>query len=159
MDALTTFLARIFTPIFRPLSHWLLSEKRHHPTWHFETAFVFLILLTVALLTSPSLDALSDTAQLTQFLVVWLSVFAVLGSFLHAKVGYRMAEALEAQEAPPSSCYEWSGKYWLSKEILWFLVFLLSGAYPAIAGTIIFILYPAWRKVHVEERKKIRKGF
>jgi hypothetical protein len=67
-----------------------------------------------------------------------------------------MSEAMQASKAPTVSCYEWSGRYWLGKEILWFFVFLLSGAYPAIAGNIIFIIYPAWRQIHIEERKKIR---
>lgn len=158
MDAVTEFLAKFLAPFLRPVSRWLLSPERVRPTWHFETAFVALVLVSVASVTSPSIQSLSDPEYLKSFLVIWLSVGAVLGSFLHAKVGYRMAEALAAQQAPTSSCYEWSGKYWLSKEILWFLVFLISGAYPAIAGTIIFILYPAWRKIHVTERARVREA-
>lgn len=83
-------------------------------------------------------------------------MFAVFGSFLHAKVGYRMSEAMKASDAPSVSCHKWLGKYWLSKEIFWFFVFLLSGAYPAIVGNVIFIIYPAWRKIHLEERVKLR---
>jgi len=154
---LTSSLAHFFGPIFRPLSRWLLSEKRKHPTWYYETAFAAIILLSVAALTSPYPTAGLGWAYIWKpFLINWLSAFAVLGSFLHAKVGYRMSEAMQASKAPTVSCYEWSGRYWLGKEILWFFVFLLSGAYPAIAGNIIFIIYPAWRQIHIEERKKIR---
>lgn len=156
MEAITDFLAALLSPALRPISRWLLSEDRIHPTWHFETAFVALVLVAVAAATSPDFRTLADAAALNRFLIVWISAAAVLGSFLHAKVGYRMAEALTAQEAPPESCYEWSGKYWISKEVLWFIVFLLSGAYPAIAGNVLFILYPAWRKIHVEERVRVR---
>jgi len=82
----------------------------------------------------------------------------VIGSFLHAKVGYRMSEAMVAAKASDESCHEWLGSYWLWKEVLWFAVFLISGAYPALAGNVIFLLYPAWRKVHVEERAKLRSA-
>lgn len=139
-------------PLLAPPSRWLLSPKRTRPTWHYESVIVGAILLGVALYTSPD-----PNLDLKQFLIIWLSAFAVFGSFMHAKVGYRMSEAMEASDAPDVSCYEWSGRYWVFKELLWLGVFLLSGAYPAIVGTILFILYPAWRKIHVEERKKVRR--
>lgn len=150
-ESITNGLATLLGPILRPVSHWLLSEKRKRPTWHYEGFLAAIVLFAVAALTSPS-----PADNLRQFLIGWISAFAVMGSFLHAKVGYRMSEAMEAAEMPEVSCYKFSGRYWIGKEILWFFVFLLSGAYPAIVGNIIFILYPAWRKIHVEERKKLR---
>ena len=151
MDSLTKTLALVLRPALAPVSRWLLVPARRRPTWHYESVVVALILFSVALLTTPD-----PRVDWNAFLIVWLSAFAVFGSFMHAKVGYRMAEAMEASNAPDVSCYEWYGKYWLTKEILWFFVFLLSGAYPAIVGTILFILYPAWRSIHIEERKKMR---
>lgn len=157
VDTFTHFLSRVLRPLLAPASRWLLAPERKHPTWQYETALVALVLIAVALATSPSIQAsIADNAALTKLLIIWLSTGAVLGSFLHAKVGYRMSEALEASSAPDVSCYEWSGKYWLFKEILWLAVFILSGAYPAIAGTVLFIVYPAWRKIHLQERKKLR---
>ncbi len=157
MDTVTTFLAGVLRPVLAPISRWLLKDERKRPTWHFEAIFVALVLFVVAVFTSPDIRLVaSDGALLTQFLIVWLSACAVLGSFLHAKVGYRMAEALQESNASNTSCYEWSGKYWLTKELLWLIVFFLSGAYPAIAGAVLFILYPAWRKIHTEERHKLR---
>jgi hypothetical protein len=154
---LTSSLARFFGPIFRPLSRWLLSPKRKHPTWHYETAIAAIILFSVASLTSPyPMTSLKWSYLWKPFLINWLSAFAVLGSFLHAKVGYRMSEAMIAGKADAVSCHEWLSRYWVGKEILWFFVFLFSGAYPAIVGNIIFIIYPAWRKIHIEERKKMR---
>lgn len=151
MEKLTNFLAYILRPILRPVSHWLADAKRKRPTWHYEGFFVGSILLLVAYLTSPSFSV-----DAKQFFIGWLSAFAVMGSFLHAKVGYRMSEAMEEAEMPDVYCYDFAGRYWVGKEILWFFVFLLSGAYPAIVGNIVFILYPAWRKIHIKERKIVR---
>jgi hypothetical protein len=157
--SLTMWLARVLGPVLRPVSRWLLAPERERPTWHYETGFALVILLGTALLTTPEpWMHMGDRFVLKAFFVNWLSAFAVLGSFLHAKVGYRMSEAMAEMNAPSVSCWEWSGRYWLGKEILWFSVFLLSGAYPAIAGNVIFILYPAWRRIHVEERRKLRGG-
>ncbi len=155
-SALTAYIVRLFGPIFRPISHWLLSSHRVRPTWHYETAFVACVLVVVAVCTSPNPFVSLSVEEWRHFAIVWLSVGAVLGSFLHAKVGYRMSEAMIASKASNDSCHEWLGSYWLTKEILWTAVFLIGGAYPAIAGSIIFLLYPAWRQVHVAERTKIR---
>lgn len=150
-DRLTTLIAKVCRPVFVPAAHWLISDKRTRPTWHYEAAFAALILLIVALLTTPH-----PQSDLRGFIITWVSAMAVLGSFLHAKVGYRMSEVMEAKNMPEVSCYKYSGSYWIAKEILWFIVFLASGAYPAIVGNVIFILYPAWRKIYVEERARLR---
>ncbi len=152
MESLTAALSFVLRPVLAPVSHWLLNKKRTRPTWHYEAAVVAIVLFAVAFVTSPDMGE----APYTKFLIVWLSALAVFGSFLHPKVGYRMAEALKAAGASDTSCYEWSGKYWLVKEVTWLAVFLLSGAYPAVAGALLFILYPAWRKIHTEERKRVR---
>ena len=115
MEALTNFFAKALGPIFRPVSWWLVSERRTRPTWHYETAFVALVLISVAALTSPAISELSDMLVLKEFLIIWISVGAVLGSFLHAKVGYRMSEAMEANKVSSVYCYEWAGRYWVSK--------------------------------------------
>ena len=156
MEKFTANLAKLLRPILAPVSRWLLHPDRTRPTWHYEACFVGSILLSVATLTSPHPTASEWPLVWKPFLVTWLSAFAVFGSFLHAKVGYRMSEAMHASKSPSVSCYEWLGRYWLSKEILWFFVFLFSGAYPAIVGNVIFILYPAWRKIHTEERLCVR---
>lgn len=150
-DKLTRFIEKIIYPIARPVSHWILNEERKRPTWQYESFFVFVVLCTVAVFTSPH-----PSESLRFFLINWLSVAGVMGSFLHANVGSRMSESLGEVEFPPVSCYKQSGMYWLYKEIVWFSIFLLSGAYPAIIGNIIFILYPAWREVHIKERNKLR---
>jgi|GEM_PF-3466901 len=157
MDALTSSLAHILRPALAPLSRYFLAPERKLRTWHYEASFVAFVLVIIAIATSPDPSrALYDNEVLIDILIIWLSALAVLASFVHAKVGYRMAEALAASKAPPISCYEWSEKYWLLKELLWLGVFFLSGAYPAIGGAVLFIVYPAWRRIHVEERRKLR---
>lgn len=145
MESLTIGLALVLNPVLSPVSRWLRRARRE--TWQYEAAFVALLLSATALLTSewPGHAALDEVRPL---LVNWLAAAAVLGSFLQAQVGFRMAEAQQAAERPSVHCHAWSNRYWLGKELLWFLVFLLSGAYSAIAGNAVFILYPAWRRIH-----------
>lgn len=152
-ERITEGLAKVLRPIFLPACRWLISAKRQRPTWHYEAMLVGFILLMVAVLTTPS-----PQLDPRGFVITWVSALAVMGSFLHAKVGYRMSEAMEAQNMPEVSCYKYAGSYWVAKEILWFVVFIASGAYPAIVGNIIFILYPAWRKVYVVERQRLRQA-
>lgn len=153
MQSLTIGLALALQPVLTPVSRRLLSAAR--PTWQYEAAFVALVLATVALVTTERPDswALDD---LRPALVNWISAAAVLGSFLQANVGFRMAEAQEASPTPSVHCHAWSGRYWIIKELLWFLVFLLSGAYAAIAGNVLFILWPAWRRIHTMTRAQVR---
>lgn len=153
MSSLTIGLVLLLQPLLAPVSRWLANARR--PTWQYEAAFVALVLGTVAFATSawPRSGAFDDVRP---FLVNWLAAAAVLGSFLQANVGFRMAEAQEASPAPSVHCHAWSSRYWVAKELLWFLVFLLSGAYSAIAGNVLFLLWPAWRRIHVETRRAVR---
>lgn len=153
MESLTIGLALLLKPVLSPVSRRLLSAAR--PTWQFEAAFVALVLATVAFLTTewPRSGSFND---LRPALINWISAAAVLGSFLQANVGFRMAEAQEASDSPSVHCHAWSGRYWIIKELLWFLVFLLSGAYAAIAGNALFILWPAWRRIHTLTRGVVR---
>lgn len=153
METLTIGLALVLRPALAPVSRWLITRAR--PTWQYESAFVALVLGTVAVLTTSWPDSLAWDA-VRPVLVNWLSALAVLGSFLQASVGFRMAEAQEASAAPSVHCHAWSNRYWLVKELLWFLVFLLSGAYAAIAGNVVFLLYPAWRHIHGLTRAEAR---
>lgn len=154
-DSFVDFFARILKPIFLPFARRMARPKKGS-TWHYEAAVAATILLAVAALTTPSPHAalLGDLA-LRQFLIIWLSAGAVLGSFLHAQVGTYMAEDMSHTDEPLTECYHKLGEYWVYKEILWFCVFLLSGAYPAIAGSFIFLLFPVWRKIYKDERKRI----
>jgi hypothetical protein len=151
-DSVIDFLARMLNPLIRPVARWMSGPKRGS-TWHYEAAFVAVALLSVAALTTPPItSAFAGGASLKAFLIIWISAGAVFGSFLHAQVGTYMAEDMSHTEKPLTECYHKLGEYWVYKEVLWFAVFMLSGAYPAIAGNVIFILFPVWRKIYKAER-------
>lgn len=147
-------LARLLRPLLIYPAR-VLAKRAWGRAWQWEALFVGLALGGVALLTTPPLPGELTFAALTPFLIVWLSAAAVFGSFLHAQIGTFMAEDMGTTEAPITECYHKLDGYWAYKEVLWFIVFLLSGAYPAIAGTVLFMLYPAWRKVYKEERQRV----
>lgn len=154
-DSVIDFVAKVLRPILVIPARRLARPKKGQ-TWHYEAAFVGLLLLIVALLTSPSIEvARSGFEGLKSFLIIWLSAGAVFGSFLHAQVGTYMAEDMGDMGEPVTECYYKLGEYWVFKEILWFLVFLISGAYPAIVGNVVFLVFPAWRKIYKEERKVV----
>lgn len=151
-------MARVLRPVFLPFAR-IMAGPKSGSTWHYEAAVVGAALLVVALATSPSLGtALAGGVVLREFLIIWISAGAVFGSFLHAQVGTYMAEDMSYTEQPLTPCYHKLGEYWVCKEILWFLVFFISGAYPAIAGNVIFLLFPVWRKIYKEERRRLGVG-
>ncbi len=158
MEQLTLFLARILAPLFRPASRWLAANKRKYETWVYEAMVVGVFLVFVAAITTHW-EGLSEMSWATGKFVLanWIAVIAVLGSFLQAQVGFRMAEAQSSQAAPSVYCHLWATRYWLGKELAWAAVFLLTGAYAALVGNVIFILYPAWRRIHLETRRKNKK--
>lgn len=148
-----SFPSRVLERLFTPLARVMANPKRGR-TWQYEAVAVASILIIVSVLTSPNLSLVATNSHTAiQFFVIWISAAAVFGSFLHAQIGAYMAEDMSYTEEPLTPCFHKLDTYWIWKEILWFLVFFISGAYPAIAGNIIFILYPTWRRTY----KKIRK--
>ncbi len=153
-DSVINFTARIFRPILIGPARLLAGPKKG-ATWHYEAVLVALVLLATAALTGPNpLSLLTDHTLIRPFLIIWLSAAAVFGSFMHAQIGTFMAEDMGAAGEPLTPCYHKLGEYWMYKEIFWLLVFFISGAYPAIVGNIIFLIYPAWRTIYKEERRK-----
>lgn len=155
-ERFTSALVGLLGPLLRRVSRWLLAPGHARPTWHYESAVALTVLFVTAALTAPRPWLAPSPEAWRMFAVNWVSAAAVFLSFLHGKVGYRMSEAMSASGASSVHCYEWSGRYWLGKELLWLVVFILSGAYPAIAGSVIFMIYPAWREIHLQERLKLR---
>lgn len=78
----------------------------------------------------------------------WIGACAVFVTFLHAQVGDRMAAGQAAMPDPSVPCHPWSTRYYVSKEFLWIIYFILSGTWSALAGGFIFLLYPFWRKYY-----------
>lgn len=141
-------------------------------TWVVEAIFVAIVLAAVALLTGGKP-------------VEWLGAAAVLATFLHCQVGFRLSEAEDrraqlkreaqalsqryehAADPPPLAavqaadarylvhveCHRWLQRYHVGKEILWCTYFSWLGAWSALVGVGVFMLYPAWRHIHVSRRK------
>lgn len=109
-------------------------------TWMFELAAVAGLLVTVALLRGGWIELLGATA--------------VTLSFAHAQVSDRLAEA-EAErrayvrgiaDSIAVDCHRWSTRYLVAKECCWLVYFLALGAWSALAGVGLFLVYPLWRR-------------
>lgn len=112
-------------------------------TWQIEAGIVLAVLLATALLSGKGL-------------VEYLGVAAVFFSFMHAKIAEYMREAQEARRkelALPEddpylvSCYDRLPRYFYLKEACWFAYFILLGAYSALVGVFVFLLYQPWRRL------------
>jgi len=146
-------LVRILEPVGRPLSRWLLSPARKFSVHQYETITVGLLLMIMATVTSPHISIPnSDPGIWKTFLVNWLSAIAVFGSFLYANTSHRMTELAKTTNASVTATAQWSERYWIGKEIIWIAVFFMNGIYPAILSSLIFICYPIWRRIYLEEQ-------
>jgi len=103
-------------------------------TWHKEVLVVGAILAAVAYLENRPIG--------------WLCAVAVLFTFMHAQVSFRLSEAEEQRTIIQVECYKKAQYYFLAKESCWFLYFALLGAWPALVGVLVFLLYPIWRQYH-----------
>lgn len=110
-------------------------------TWQVEMLVVAAVLVGVVLSTHRYADP-----------VEWIGAGAVLLSFGHAQVADRLAEnmAFTARATGVGGqisveCFRWANRYLVGKEALWFVYFVMHGAYSALAGVVLFIAYPFWR--------------
>lgn len=101
-------------------------------TWHAERAVVAAVLLGVALVGGHWQDFVGSAA--------------VLLSFAHAQIADRLRERSETS-SDPVHCSHLLDRYWVAKEALWALYFVSSQAWPALAGCVLFLAYPAWRRM------------
>jgi len=119
----------------------LIVEKAkrlfHLKTWQIESFFVFVALATVAIVSNRGW-------------IEWVGVFAVLFTWNHASVANRMEE-MQAKQVREKNvaevyCYKWTTRYFYMKEVLWFAYFTLIGAWSALVGVIVFLVYGWWRR-------------
>lgn len=107
-------------------------------TYWFEYVVALAVLVPVAALSGKGL-------------VEWVGVAAVFFGFAHMSVAERLQEqeALRARqgEAVRVECYPKLSRYYFLKEISWFLYFLALGAWSALAGVVLFLLYGPWRRL------------
>ena len=109
-------------------------------TWHIEAAVIFVALAATVLVSGNHWKE-------------WIGAGAVMLSFLHAQIADRLAEAQKKLIVPNISCYPLANRYLTSKEVLWITYFIVSGAWSAMTGAVLFALYPFWRKYY---RTKIK---
>ena len=76
----------------------------------------------------------------------WVGAVAVQLTFHHAAIADRMAERQARQAVPDVPCHPWSARFFVAKETLWFVYFAAVGAWPALVGVVLFLMYPAWRR-------------
>jgi hypothetical protein len=77
----------------------------------------------------------------------WLGALAVLAGFSHAQVADRLAEREAARDVPAVECHAKAARYWVAKEVLWFAYFVAHRSWAALAGCVLFIAYPFWRRL------------
>lgn len=107
-------------------------------TWHKEAAVVGAVLTTVAWAKDQPIE--------------WLGALAVFLTFMHAQVSFRLSES-ESRKTLAQVDYHWKAQYYfLAKETCWFLYFIWLGAWSALIGVIVFLLYPLWRKWHLSKK-------
>jgi hypothetical protein len=105
-------------------------------TWHLEILFVAFILF-VANMFGSHLHP-----------VELLGAVAVLLSFGHAQIADRLAEKEGQRAIPEVNCYKKLWYYFIGKELFWLTYFILNHSYSALAGVLIFLSYPIWRRFY-----------
>lgn len=112
-----------------------LNPKKQK-TWVYEFLVVLVVLVTVALITKKGM-------------IEWLGVFAVLVTFGHTQIADRLHEReafrYKIDKPVEVECYWKLNWYFYIKETLWFIYFIFLGAYSALVGVLIFLIYPLWR--------------
>lgn len=102
-------------------------------TWQFEMLVVAVVLSLVGQATGGGA-------------VEMVGAFAVLLSFGHAQVADRLAEREAARATATVECHAWATRYLVGKEALWLAYFVLHRSWSALAGVVLFLAYPLWRR-------------
>lgn len=135
-----------------------IKSKTGFRTWQVESSLVALVLITVVVATNKpwaKVPWLAGTAWEELALPVeWIVALAVFRTFSNASVQWRLQEAEEKRTIHDVECHRLASRYFLQKEILWFLSFTLMGAWSALVGVGVFLIYPWWRTTWVNARER-----
>lgn len=116
---------------------WVKLNTPLKRTWHSESLFVLLVLIITAIISGKGW-------------IEWIGVAAVFFTFKHASIAERLTEAenkrFKKGDTIMVDCYYKLPIYFYIKEILWFSYFIIMGAWSAVIGVFVFLLYPVWRK-------------
>ena len=108
--------------------------KKQIQTWQWELAVIVTVLTGVWFFTGGG--AIEAVGSL-----------AVIITFCHTQVSFRLEEKQKIPNNPHTiECYRFQSRYFLAKEICWLVYFSLLGAWSALVGVFLFLLYPFWRK-------------
>lgn len=138
-------MSRVIRKLLRPLLTSMCGlEKRMGPKAHYvETAIVFFIIAVTALISGKGW-------------VEWVGVLGVTFTFEYQVLSTYLREHAEAKKkrglhGKSDGFYKEIQILYYAKELIWVLYFIVLGAYSAIVGTIVFILYGAWRRMYRQE--------
>lgn len=113
--------------------------------------FLLIIIRLVSWWLDFSVFEQSDSHLIMIRIANWIIVFAGYFTFEHAGIAERLREVQEAQHKNQKqvyvSCYPKLMKAYYIKEVLWILAFFLIPSRPALAVSIVFIVYPYRRKL------------
>lgn len=117
------------------------------PTYVWEMGFAAVYLAAVTIL-------VSDGQEIREIVGQVLSSIAVLLSFGHMQVSSRLEEQQEVLQVKSVECYALLTRYLIGKEVAWIAAFACLGAWSALAGVPLFLLYPAWRRWYRSPQRK-----
>lgn len=121
--------------VFLFFEQW--KDLLHLRTYHIELGFALVCLSLIAILSGKGW-------------VEWIGVAAVYFTFAHTTVADRLAEAqakeIKEKNKATVECFHKLEKYFYAKEICWCVYFFILGAWSALAGVFLFMVYPFWRK-------------
>lgn len=117
-----------------------VSEKTNIKLHYIETLIVAIILSAVALISKKGA-------------VEWFGVVGVILTFEYQVLSTYLTEHSEARKRIKSdvksdTVHKEIRIIYLLKECIWVVYFIFLGAYSALVGSIIFILYAYWRKTY-----------
>jgi hypothetical protein len=102
--------------------------------WQLEAALVFLTLGIIAYF---------GGSKFTD----WSAALAVFLGFLHAQVAFDLADYNKSSKINTSPQSNLLKNFYLIKEAIWLVTFVALKSYPLLAGSAIFISYPALRRI------------
>lgn len=108
-------------------------------TWKAEMAVVCAVLATVVFV------GRRDWTE-------WVGAAAVGFSFAHGQVAERLAEREATRDHVLVECHEMAKRYFVAKEACWFVYFVATRSYAALAGVVLFLAYPVWRRIYRARR-------
>lgn len=110
-------------------------------TWHYEfIVFALVVCLTTWLFQNNAIN--------------WITTVAIMLTFNHAQIADRLQEDQQNKPSPTVPCYWKLNKLFIAKEIMWITAFFWMHNYAAIIGSVLFAIYPKWRKIYRTQNPK-----